>query len=70
MRIVQFNGKNYGRIMDFTEGKAYVSANPDPRLLLRTLDGPIEIKNGDFVIQKAKDTYCLATLKELIDENY
>lgn len=69
MRIVQFNGKNYGRVMDFTEGKAYVSANPDPRLLLRTLDGPIEIKNGDFVIQK-EDTYCVATLKELIDENY
>ena len=69
MRIVQFNGKNYGRIMDFTEGKAYVSANPDPRLLLRILDGAIEIKNGDFVIQK-EDAYCVATLKELIDENY
>lgn len=56
--------------MDFTDGKAYISANPDPRLLLRTLDGPIEIKNGDFVIQKEKDTYCVATLKDLIHENY
>ena len=69
MRAKQFNGKNYGQIMDFTEGKAYISANPDPRLLLRTLDGVIEINIGDYVVQKTQDAYIKATYKQLIDEN-
>lgn len=71
MRVIEFNGRNYGKIMDFTDGKAYVSAKPgsEVHLYLKTLDGITEINKGDFVIKK-EDTYGKRTLKELMDENF
>ena len=53
IEATQFDGDNYKEILDFTNGKAHITAAPGCkiRILISTLEGTMEVSVKDYVIK-------------------